>query len=250
MAKSKTPPKVGSKILVNVILDRSGSMDSIRDATISGYNEYLRGLLADKDTEYSISLTQFDAPLANAELTISYVDRPLADVPTLSRETYQPRGNTPLYDAIGETVRRVDPIINGRPVLCVIITDGLENASREFTKESVKKLIQEKSANGWTFTFLGADIDSYAVGGGMGTQTMNTSNYNKQNIVRAFMATAEATRGYATNRQSTGTHGQNSGEAFYTNSQKSAMEAAPEPAPEPDEPKKPRDWKVTKTDVE
>jgi hypothetical protein len=137
-------------------------MSSNRKGTIDGYNEYIRGLRDDKKTDYAISLIQFDAPQTMPELTVSYEDRALADVPDLNLDSYEPRGNTPLYDAIGECVRRTDA--KGRWVIMLIITDGLENASREFTKDSVKELIRKKEAEGWTFSFLGADIDSYAVG--------------------------------------------------------------------------------------
>ncbi len=233
---------IGKKILVNVVLDRSGSMEGIRDSTISGYNEYLRGLLNDSATEYNVSLIQFDAPLADAELTISYIDKPLADVPTLSRESYVPRGNTPLYDAIGETIRRTELIQKGRPVLTLIITDGLENASREFNRETIKAYIKNKEEAGWTFVFLGANIDSYKVGGAMGASVGNTSNYNAQNIRGMFTNSASATLDYASERRSTGTMGQSVGEAFFTNEQRKSNMAPPEPEPPAAAPKK-RDWK-------
>jgi hypothetical protein len=159
-------PSKTNKVLVNVILDRSGSMHSSKQATISGYNEYIQGLRADKDTEYSVSLTQFDAPMTHPELTVLYLDRALADVPELTGADYEPRGNTPLYDAIGEGIRRVDA--KDRAIITLIITDGQENSSMEFTKDSVKALIKSKEDEGWTFAFLGADIDSYAVGGAIG----------------------------------------------------------------------------------
>lgn len=169
-----------NKTLVNVVLDRSGSMSDTRAGTISGFNEYLNQLRKDSKIEYSVTLIQFDSPMNNAELTIKYVDKPLAEVPELTAADYEPRGCTPLYDAIGECVRRVET--KDRSVLTVIITDGLENASREFTKESIKALIADKEKNEhWTFAFLGADIDSYAVGGSVGVSAANTSNYSKGN---------------------------------------------------------------------
>jgi hypothetical protein len=154
-------------------------MHSSKQATISGYNEYIQGLRADKDTEYSVSLTQFDAPMTHPELTVLYLDRALADVPELTGADYEPRGNTPLYDAIGEGIRRVDA--KDRAIITLIITDGQENSSTEFTKASVKALIKSKEDEGWTFAFLGADIDSYAVGGAIGMAAGNTANYVKGN---------------------------------------------------------------------
>ncbi len=245
---TKETAKVGTKILVNVILDRSGSMKPQRDATISGYNEYLIGLRADKETEYSISLTQFDAPIAQPELTISYIDRPLKDIADLTRDDYDPRGNTPLYDAIGETIRRCESIVSGRPVLCVIITDGQENASKEFDLDKIKSLIKYKESEGWTFTFLGANIDSYAVGGAQGYKSGNISNYAASNIGATMSTAADATVRYAAMRRSTGAMGQSMSEDFYTVSDKAKMEADPTKSPDPVAPKpdiKRTAWKVT-----
>ena len=170
--------KKTNKTLVNVVLDRSGSMGSTRVETISGYNSYLNTLRKDDKIEYSITLIQFDSPVDGPELTVKYVDKPLAEVPDLTEADYEPRGWTPLYDAIGECIRRVET--KDRSVLTVIITDGQENASREFTRESIKALIADKEKNEhWTFAFLGANIDSYAVGGSIGVTGANTSNYSK-----------------------------------------------------------------------
>ena len=165
-----------NKTLVNVILDRSGSMRATAKNTISGYNEYLNGLRADKATEYSVTLIQFDTPTDGPELTIKYEDKPLAEVRDLSAADYEPRGLTPLYDAIGECIRRVQT--KDRAVLTVIITDGQENSSREFTRETIKSLIKTKQDDEhWTFAFLGANIDSYEVGGSLGVAAGSTTNY-------------------------------------------------------------------------
>lgn len=249
-AANPIPSKVGSRILVNVILDRSGSMKPTRDDTIAGYNEYLSGLRADKETEYNISLTQFDAPINVPELTITYIDRPLKDIADLTQADYDPRGNTPLYDAIGETIRRCESIVAGRPVLCVIITDGQENASTEFTLDKIKELIKAKEQDGWTFTFLGANINAYEVGGAMGASAGNTSNYNSHNIRGTFAETVSATLDYASERRSTGLRGQSAGEKFYTMAQKARMEAGltykpVKPAPIVKSLAKRPDWKVT-----
>ncbi len=178
MKKPKTQPvALVPEMLVSVVLDRSGSMSSNTQGTIDGYNEFLNGLSKDKDTKFNVSLTQFDSPHQGPELTVSYADTPLANVPKLTKETYEPRGSTPLYDAIGECIRRVDA--KGRPVMIVIITDGQENASREFNNEQIKKLIHDKEGEGWKFVFLGADIDSFAVGGSLGIASANVANYTK-----------------------------------------------------------------------
>lgn len=222
--------QVGKRILVNVILDRSGSMGVNRAETISGYNTYIQGLRADKETEYAVSLTQFDSPLTTPELTVCYLDKPLAEVPLLTEETYEPRGWTPLYDAIGETIRRVDPYQDGRPVLCVIITDGANNASREFNKTSIKKLITEKESKGWTFVYIGADIDVYAAADGLHSGNLSRmSNYTKGAENNMYVNMVRATATYASNRraysQDGGSFGMNSApdESFFTDAQKASM---------------------------
>lgn len=178
-------------VLVYTILDRSGSMSATKQQTISGYNEYVNALKSDKETEYFLSLTQFDAPMTSPELTISYENRALADVPELTTEMYQPRGNTPLYDAIGECVWRMDA--KNRGMIVLIITDGEENASREFTKAQIKALIAEKEKLGWTFSFIGANIDSYAVGGSVGVAAQNIANYVPGHEKVMFSNLAQAT---------------------------------------------------------
>jgi hypothetical protein len=224
-AKSKaTKPaeKAKASMLVNVVLDRSGSMARIRAQTVTGYNEYLNGLKSDKTTDYNITLIQFDSAMATstASLTVNYADKPLAQISDLTLAEYEPRGMTPLYDAIGECVRRVDS--KGRPVITVIITDGQENASHEFTRESIKSLIQEKEKEGWTFVFLGADIDSYKVGGSIGTQSHSTANFSKSRVADTYRVTAQATMMRSANVQA---HGAQAAQtmAFYTNDMKSAM---------------------------
>ncbi|MCW5980770.1 MAG: VWA domain-containing protein [Bryobacteraceae bacterium] len=183
------------QILVNVILDRSGSMQSSREGTIMGYNEYLKGLRADEATSYNVSLIQFDAPEERTDLTVCYLDTPLAEAPPLTARDYKPRGSTPLFDAIGECIHRVEA--KGRPVLTVIITDGMENASREFTLEAVKALITEKEREGWRFVFLGANIDSYAVGGSLGVGAHSTANYMAGREEALYRSLAASSRNYA-----------------------------------------------------
>jgi len=232
-AKKKVTPKeapsVINEILVNVVLDRSGSMSSCRDSTIGGYNEYLNTLRADHNAKYSVSLIQFDKPGSEEgsepELMVCYLDKPLADVPDLTKETYEPRGMTPLYDAIGETIRRIGERAKGRPVLNVIITDGMENASKEFSQQGIKALLHTKQKEGWTFVFLGANIDSYKVIFSLGIHAQNVSNYDTANVTSMFQNLGASTRCYASTRMETGEARQVLGEEFFTDAQRQEMEA-------------------------
>jgi len=259
------PTDKTNKILVNVVLDRSGSMSSVRQSTIDGYNEYLNGLRKDTGSEYSLTLIQFDLVAAKADLTISYVDKPLAEVKDLTEADYEPRGSTPLYDAIGECIRRVEA--KGRGVITLIVTDGHENASLEFTRDSVKALIADKEKAGWAFTFLGANIDSFAASGAIGLSAMSTSNYASGNEATAFAAFADMTKRYSLNTQHAGARVASRMSAF-TNFERSAMGGQDVPAPpvapmfrrqppiptgrtpvarKDDNTRKPRDWKESTT---
>ena len=122
-------PSQKQRVLVNVILDKSGSMASKLNDVIEGFNAYLDGLAKEDKVDYLFSLTLFDTMVAYRDVAI-----PLHSVRKLNNELYVPGGNTALNDAIGITVRKVE---GDRPqvdkVITVIMTDGEENSSREWT---------------------------------------------------------------------------------------------------------------------
>lgn len=222
--QNQTPAadKKVQEILVNVVLDKSGSMESCRKSTIEGYNEYLNSLRADTETTYSVSLIQFDSPSEGPELTVSYADKPLTDVPKLDSDGYKPRGMTPLYDAVGECIRRVEA--KDRGVITVIITDGHENASKEFTSASIKKLIAEKEKELWKFVFLGANIDSAQVGATMGISAFDCANFDGGDlgVHNTFLAVAQSNVRYATNARMKGLRAAGASRSF-TEVERSAM---------------------------
>lgn len=187
---TKTAAAPKSHTHVNIVLDRSGSMQAIQHETVTGLNVYLDKLREDKETEYSISLTQFDAN-NGPELTVTWDDKPLSKITGLSPDQFIPRGWTPLYDAIGECVRRVKA--GDRTIITIVITDGQENASKEFNLPQVQALIKQKEGEGWTFVFMGTGIDSYAAGGSLGVSVASTANYNPATTVTMFAANAQAT---------------------------------------------------------
>jgi len=142
---------------VSILLDESGSMNSCRDQVIEGFNDYV-GKLKDNGSDIRITLTKFDS---NGVITV-YKDEALNNIPKLNHETYKPNALTPLYDAIGKTINKIKKFSK---TLFVIYTDGQENASKEYTLDSVRKLIKDKEKKDWGFVFLGADIDAWAQGG-------------------------------------------------------------------------------------
>ena len=146
-----------------VILDKSGSMEAIRTEAINGYNETLGSIKSTQlkfmDTqEHFVSLAAF----CNCGIDMIYDMTPIKDAEKLTREKYDPCCCTPLFDAIGKTVKelkRKTAEIEGAAFLVTIITDGYENASKEWDSKSVAKLIDSCKEEGWMFSFIGAGED-------------------------------------------------------------------------------------------
>ena len=181
------------EMLVSVILDESGSMKTDKQATIDGYNEYLNGLKQDGN-QYLVTLSKFDEYSPDPHCRIVYKNKPIAEVEGLTTSTYTPRGATPLYDAIGTTITALAPEVNGRSVLVIIMTDGQENASHEYTANKVKALIKAKEAEGnWTFVYLGANQDAWLAGQAFGMHAGNTMNYATGNSKMVFGNLSHAT---------------------------------------------------------
>jgi hypothetical protein len=163
--------------LINFVLDKSGSMGSIAEATISGFNEFKQ---SQRDTagRALFTLTLFDTEIQRRCTAL-----PIERVADLDRTSYQPGGCTALYDAVGSTIFDVDRYLEGHgdgisQVVFVIMTDGLENASREFTHRQVFDMIAERQAShGYEFVYLGANQDSYAVSGDMGVRARRSRNF-------------------------------------------------------------------------
>lgn len=201
MKKKVIPTKT---ILVNFVLDETGSMQSCLEPTISGFNEYVQGLQKDKKKKYLFTLTQWDA----RRFKVVYNSEPIKNVKPLTKETYVPGDMTPLYDAIAKTIIAVDAKINNEnkkyAVLCVIMTDGHENASREYTLEAVRALIQAKEKMGWTFVYLGANQDAWAVGQTLGLHIGNTMSYDTKKTKGAFRGLAVNTALYASSGRGCG----------------------------------------------
>ncbi len=187
---------MAKKLFVSFILDETGSMQSVKEATISGFNEYVKTLKGGDDAErIRFTLTQFNAE----KVDVVYDGVRLDKVAQLTEETYQPASLTPLYDAIGRTIRALEGRLadKKRNVLVIIQTDGAENASKEFTQEGIFNLIKEKKAANWTFAFLGADQDAWEIGSQLGLDRGNVFSYNSSETRQVFGKTAVSTLNYA-----------------------------------------------------
>ena len=151
------------------VLDKSGSMWDIEEDTIGGFNSFIEKERANnKNTR--VTLVLFDD-----EYKILYTRKPIDEVKQLTNREYSTGGCTALLDAVGRTIVSLDGEVC-KKVMFVITTDGLENASKEFTRDQVKKLINEKP---WEFLFIGADIDSYSEARNLGIPRYRAAKFHK-----------------------------------------------------------------------
>ena len=149
---------------VSLVLDRTGSMASIRSDAIGGYNAYIDELKKSGDS-VRFTRTMFDSQ----SVDVVHDGIEIGQVPHLTEESYQPRAMTPLYDAIMMAVRSLEPKVGpDDSVILAVLTDGLENASKRYTLSDVKECITAKQNEGWTFAYLGADQDAWVVGESIG----------------------------------------------------------------------------------
>jgi len=175
-------------------------MEAIASDVIGGFNRFL----ADQQREgndASMTLVQFDSQDVHEVLTDGL---PIAEVQQLSRETFQPRGSTPLFDAIGAVLTRTTMRVDARATanlpaeeqLVVLFTDGEENVSRTFTAIAIRALIKAKEDLGWSFMFLGANQDAFASGERLGVAPGNISNFMADDLgsERAFSDLSEAVK--------------------------------------------------------
>lgn len=177
-----------------MLLDRSGSMQQIRSATEEGFNTFVAEQLEEEGSA-TMTLAQFDH-----EFQEVFVDRPLAEVPRLD---LQPRGRTALLDSIARLVNDTGARLATLPeserpgtVIVGIMTDGLENASREYDHAAIKELIthqEEKYA--WTFLYLGANQDAIEVGAQLGVAAERSMTYSDVGTADALAATSQMVRG-------------------------------------------------------
>jgi hypothetical protein len=186
---SQSAPSGGKqRVLVNVILDKSGSMSTKVQDVIGGFNLYLDELGKEQAVDYGFSLTLFDTVV---EMKCKGV--PLAKVAKLDGSSYRPSGNTALFDAVGNTVQTVSTDGFDK-IITVITTDGEENSSREWTLHAIGELIKSKEAAGnWTFVFLGANLDAFEQGANLGVPMANSARYDPANYRGVYASLARST---------------------------------------------------------
>ena len=178
------------------ILDDSYSMLPHAAATINGFNEYLAGQVADSKRDNiptKASLYKFNG----SNVIAVFKKQKVKKVEPLSSKTYNPRGGTNLLDAIGTVMEEINDDLSStrkrdrESVIICVLTDGEENASRQFNNAKIKGMVEAAEGKNWTFMFLGANIDAFDVGGAWGMRTENTIQYGMSNISETI-ATASA----------------------------------------------------------
>ena len=159
------------------VLDRSGSMSTVLDDTIGGYNSFV-------ETQHggTMSLYVFDHELSNV-----YDEVPISNVIPLNKTSYVPRGSTALLDALGHILKKD---YDGDKVIMIILTDGEENASTKYTHEHIKDLIEMRTKEGWDFVYIGANHDTFAVGQRLGIRT--TCNFSPHKSHQLFRELSSA----------------------------------------------------------
>jgi len=183
---------------ISVILDRTGSMEPIRDDTIGGFNSFLADQKKQPGTA-TLTLVQFDSA---DPYEVIHDFKLLSAVPRLTRATYVPRSMTPLLDAIGRGINDLEQNLSVMPeeekpahVVMLVVTDGQENASHEFTQKQITKMINKKQEDGWKFVFLSADLDAIDDALAQGVKASSAMSYdkNRAGVVNAWLATSSHT---------------------------------------------------------
>jgi len=201
----KTPEKQTNVIF---IIDESGSMATAARDVIGGFNTYVEKLKGDGNA-YTLTALKF-----GSNVRPLFENLTLDKVPLLTEEHYMPLDSTALYDAIGhgmavakEQWSTEKKPYGEDPTLMIIMTDGFENASKEYKKDMIIAEIKKREdAGNWTFVYLGADQDAWSLAGDLGFAKGNVMSYASSNTVQTFNNLSDAT-----SRSSGGSGGQTFG---------------------------------------
>lgn len=183
-----------------IILDESGSMQSIKPTIVAGFNELvqtIKGIEAKfPEQEHFISMISFNG--LGSKL-LHFID-PAGKLQKMDTARYNPEASTPLYDALGAGITKLIRVLDGQTdynVLVTILTDGEENASREFTGAAIKKLIEELKEKQWTFTYIGTDHDVEQFAGSLSISNSKRFAKNQAGLDQMFMEEMAARTAYS-----------------------------------------------------
>ncbi|GAB4349634.1 MAG: hypothetical protein OHK0038_28350 [Flammeovirgaceae bacterium] len=183
-----------------IILDESGSMESIKATIIQGFNELVQTIQGIEkqfpEQEHFISFVSFNGL---GQKLLHFMD-PASKLKQIDDKTYKPDDSTPLFDAMGFSINKLKQSLQGQTdynVLVTILTDGEENASKEFSGTDIKKLVEELKQNRWTFTYIGTDHDVEKIAISLSINNTMVFEKNEADIKRMFMKEQSARAKYS-----------------------------------------------------
>ena len=176
------------------ILDRSGSMGGLEEATIKGFND----TIAEQKQAKNMGEAHVTTVLFDDEVEVLHKSVDLQQVAPLTTKEYYTRGCTALLDAIGSTLEQIKQTRKALPkearptkTIMVITTDGMENASQHYAYAKIKKMITKRRAKGWQFVFLGANIDALDLAGQLGIATEDACDFVPDAVGLAYNTKAQ-----------------------------------------------------------
>ena len=180
---------------IRIILDRSGSMSGSQKVTMEALNTYLKELKKEKGINASLTLSTFDS--ISIDIPISRIS--INTLKSFPADLLKPRGGTPLFDAIGLAIHDLENITetSDDDKVLVIVTDGFENASKEYTFENISSKIKEKEEAGWLIIYLGADHDAFKQSNSLNFNRDRSMKYSKNDSVDTFRAVTRTTLDYS-----------------------------------------------------
>ena len=194
-------PKQPAPVELNtyILLDRTGSMGTIWDEAVSSVNSYVQSVIEPDDGPQvinDITLAAFDSDKGSFQFDVLRKNVKGESWKDLTKTEVSPRGMTPLFDAIGRMISVADTDAPEKAVI-VVMTDGRENASREFNKETAKAALERAEKKGWEVVFLGAEFGNFADADAMGLQRSKQMAVHKDKLDATMRNLAKKNRSYA-----------------------------------------------------
>ena len=183
-----------------IILDESGSMQSIKTTIIQGFNELVQTIQGIEkqfpEQEHFISFISFNGL---GQKLLHFMD-PASKLKQINDKSYNPDASTPLFDAMGFSINKLKQSLQGQTdinVLVTVLTDGEENASKEFSVNDIKKLVEELKQSRWTFTYIGTDHDVEKIATSLSIENTMVFEKNEADIKNMFMREKNARANYS-----------------------------------------------------
>ena len=183
-----------------IILDESGSMEPIKKTIIQGFNELVQTIQGIEkqfpEQEHFISFVSFNGL---GQKLLHFID-PVNKLEQIDDKSYNPDASTPLFDAMGFSINKLKQSLQEQTdynVLVTVLTDGDENASKEFSGNDIKKLVEELKQNRWTFTYIGTDHDVEKIAASLSINNTMVFEKNDSDIKRMFLKEQSARTKYS-----------------------------------------------------